>query len=71
MKKIDPAEYQKRLDQLSEILTGIAMHATEAVGEWLRHVGQVRGITSSSSPADTPSPSGRTASALAAAIAAS
>ena len=29
MKKIDPAEYQKRLDQLSEILTGIAMHATE------------------------------------------
>ena len=30
MEKIDPAEYQKRLDQLSEILTGIARHA-EAV----------------------------------------
>ena len=27
MEKIDPAEYQKRLDQLSEILIGIAQHA--------------------------------------------
>ena len=29
MQKIDRAEYQKRLDQLSEILNGIAHHATE------------------------------------------
>jgi hypothetical protein len=29
MQKIDPAEYQKRLDLLSEILNGIAQHATE------------------------------------------
>ncbi|HTM47297.1 MAG TPA: hypothetical protein VL285_01355 [Bryobacteraceae bacterium] len=29
MQKIDPAEYRKRLDQLSEILTGIAVHAGE------------------------------------------
>jgi hypothetical protein len=29
MQKIDPAEYQKRLDQLSEILNGIAQHAAE------------------------------------------
>jgi hypothetical protein len=27
--KIDRAEYQKRLDQLSEILNGIAQHAAE------------------------------------------
>ena len=27
--KIDPAEYQKRLDRLSEILNGIAQHAAE------------------------------------------
>ena len=29
MQKIDRAEYQKRLDQLSEILMGIAAHAGE------------------------------------------
>jgi hypothetical protein len=29
MQKIDRAEYQKRLDQLSEILNGIAQHAAE------------------------------------------
>jgi hypothetical protein len=29
MQKIDPAEYQKRLDRLSEILNGIAEHAAE------------------------------------------
>ncbi|MEO7649411.1 MAG: hypothetical protein ABIZ80_03010 [Bryobacteraceae bacterium] len=29
MQKIDRAEYQKRLDRLSEILMGIAEHATE------------------------------------------
>ena len=29
MRKIDPAEYQKRLDTLSEILNGIAQHAAE------------------------------------------
>ena len=29
MQKIDRAEYQKRLDELSEILNGIARHATE------------------------------------------
>jgi hypothetical protein len=29
MPKIDPAEYQKRLDRLSEILSGIAQHADE------------------------------------------
>jgi hypothetical protein len=29
MSKIDQAEYQKRLDSLSEILTGIARHANE------------------------------------------
>ncbi len=27
MEKIDPAEYQKRLDRLTEILTGIVQHA--------------------------------------------
>ena len=27
MKKIDPAEYQKSMDRLNEILTGIAIHA--------------------------------------------
>ena len=29
MPKIDRAEYQKRLDALNEILSGIAAHATE------------------------------------------
>ena len=29
MEKIDPKEYQKRLDTLSEILNGIAQHADE------------------------------------------
>jgi hypothetical protein len=29
MQKIDPKEYQKRLDTLSEILNGIATHANE------------------------------------------
>jgi hypothetical protein len=29
MQKIDPAEYRKRLDRLSEILNGIAQHAAE------------------------------------------
>jgi len=29
MQKIDPAEYQKRLDRLTEILAGIAAHADE------------------------------------------
>ena len=29
MEKIDPAEYRKRLDALSEILNGIAQHAAE------------------------------------------
>ena len=29
MQKIDPDEYQKRLDRLTEILSGIAEHATE------------------------------------------
>ena len=29
MQKIDRAEYQKRLDALSEILNGIAQHASE------------------------------------------
>jgi hypothetical protein len=29
MQKIDPAEYRKRLGQLSEILNGIAQHAAE------------------------------------------
>jgi len=29
MPKIDPQEYQKRLDRLSEILSGIAAHADE------------------------------------------
>ena len=27
MEKIDPAEYQKRLDRLTEILTGMVRHA--------------------------------------------
>lgn len=29
MQKIDPVEYQKRLDRLSEILSAMAEHATE------------------------------------------
>jgi hypothetical protein len=29
MQKIDPAEYRKRLDKLSEILNGIGQHAAE------------------------------------------
>ena len=29
MEKIDPKEYQKRLEKLSEILNGIAQHADE------------------------------------------
>lgn len=29
MKKIDPAEYQKRLDVLNQILNGIAQHAND------------------------------------------
>jgi hypothetical protein len=29
MQKIDPIEYQKRLDRLNEILSGIAAHADE------------------------------------------
>ena len=29
MQKIDPHEYQKRLDRLTEILSGIATHADE------------------------------------------
>ncbi len=29
MQKIDPVEYQKRLDRLTEILSGIAAHADE------------------------------------------
>ena len=29
MQKIDPQEYQKRLDRLTEILSGIAAHADE------------------------------------------
>jgi len=29
MQKIDPQEYQKRLDRLTEILAGIAAHADE------------------------------------------
>jgi len=29
MQKIDPLEYRKRLDRLSEILAGIAAHADE------------------------------------------
>jgi hypothetical protein len=29
MQKIDRGQYQKRLDELSEILTGIAAHASE------------------------------------------
>lgn len=29
MQKVDPQEYQKRLDRLTEILSGIAAHADE------------------------------------------
>jgi hypothetical protein len=29
MQNIDPVEYQKRLDRLTEILSGIAAHADE------------------------------------------
>ncbi len=29
MQKVDPSEYQKRMDRLAEILTGIATHANE------------------------------------------
>ena len=29
MQKIDPAEYQKRLDRITEIFTGLVVHAGE------------------------------------------
>ena len=32
MEKIDPAEYQKRVDQLTEILTGIIEHVEDLPG---------------------------------------